>query len=363
VTAATLAPPPPVSSRRVSAGIRPDAGATSQLPAWWGAEDWLTHEVPAALDARPEVLRECHVSRDAVEAVARGMAAFADHRTGRDCRPTNDRLVELLRCSLSTVQRARRALKSLGLVVELVRGRSIMTRSERLAAWRRGSAHRQVAAEFALLSKPRRAPKRTTTRLVRSARFLSAPGHPVDGDTPPGAQKVSTSLQSRSGPLRRETENDERRSAPRSYRGSRDGRSRRLAEATRDRLGWLHGQSWRRLAPTLAKFARSGWSARDVELAARDVLNARGWRVPPPGELQHPAAYLAGLLRDVDPTDRPSVLEDAYEAAMRAEAAAQRAARRAHVLAVAGRCAHGVPAAGAGQPSRGVVPCPAGCRP
>jgi hypothetical protein len=87
------------------------------------------------------------------------------------------------------------------------------------------------------------------------------------------------------------------------------------------------------------------------------VLNARGWRVPPPGQLQHPAAYLAGLLRDVDPSDRPSVLEDAYEAAMRAEAAAQRAARRAWVAALRGSCAHGVPAGDTPHPETGTRPC------
>lgn len=358
---AALLTTPPVSSRRVSAGIRPDAGATSRLPAWWGADDWLAVEVPAALDARPEVLADHHVSRDAVLAVARGMATFADHRTGRDCRPTNERLVTLLRCSLSTVQRARRALKALGLVVELVRGRSIMSRSERLQAWRRGSAHRKVAAEFALLSRPRRAPKTSTTRLVRSARFRSAGPHPVDGDTPPGASKVSASLQTRSTRLRRQTENEDRRSAPRTYPGSRDGRSRRLAEATRNRLGWLHGVQVGRLAPALARFARQGWTVGDVELATRDVLAVRGHRVP--RDLKHPAAYLANLLRDVDPEGiRPTVEAAAYEAHLKAQAAAERAGRRARVLALAGRCAHGVPAHGAGQPARGVAPC-GECRP
>jgi hypothetical protein len=128
------------------------------------------------------------------------------------------------------------------------------------------------------------------------------------------------------------------------------------AESVRDRLGWLRGQSWRRLAPTLAKFARAGWSVADVELATRDVLAIRGHRVP--AELRHPAAYLAGLLRDVDPAgERPSVALAAHEAWLREQAAAERAARRARVLAIAGRCAHGVPADGAGQPSRGVGPC------
>jgi hypothetical protein len=111
------------------------------------------------------------------------------------------------------------------------------------------------------------------------------------------------------------------------------------------------------LAPALAKFARAGWSPEDVTLAVADVLATRGHRVP--AELRHPAAYLAGVLRDLDPAAmvRPTVEAAAYEAHLREQAAAERAARRAHVLAVAGKCAHGVPADGAGQPSRGVVAC------
>src|SRR3954447_26452967 len=174
LTAAPSAAPAPVCSRRVGAGVCPAPGATSRRPAWWSAEDWIEVEVRGAVNERRDLCQAHHVDPDTVLAVARGMASFADHRTGRNCRPTNDRLVTLVRVSLSTVQRARRVLKALGLVVELIRGRSIMTRTERLAAWRRGSSPRQVAAEFALCSRRQR------------------PGRPqlqpaiVERDTPPG---------------------------------------------------------------------------------------------------------------------------------------------------------------------------------
>jgi hypothetical protein len=160
-TAPSAAPVPvPVCSRRIGAGIHPDPGATSRLPAWWSATDWVEGEVRGAVEEHRDLCQAHHVDPDTVLAVARGMATFADFRTGRDCRPTNTRLVALLRCSLSTVQRARRVLKQLGLVVELIRGRSIMTRAERLTAWERGSSHRQVAAEFALCSRRRRPQRR-----------------------------------------------------------------------------------------------------------------------------------------------------------------------------------------------------------
>src|SRR3982750_2368897 len=117
-----------------------------------------------------------HVDPHTVLSLARGMAYYADHRTGRDCRPTNTRLVELVRVSLSTVQRARRVLKALGLVVELIAGRSVMTRSERLAAWRRGSSHRRIAATFALCSRRQRRRPRLQV---------------VERDTPPSATRSS----------------------------------------------------------------------------------------------------------------------------------------------------------------------------
>src|SRR4051812_2762837 len=132
LTAAPSAAPAPVCSRRVGAGVCPAPGATSRRPAWWSAEDWIEVEVRGAVNERRDLCRTHHVDPDTVLAVARGMASFADHRTGRDCRPTNAGLVALLRLSLSTVQRAPRGLKNLGLAVELVRGRAIMTRPPRL---------------------------------------------------------------------------------------------------------------------------------------------------------------------------------------------------------------------------------------
>src|SRR4051812_11418700 len=130
LTAAPSAAPAPVCSRRIGAGVCPAPGATSRRPAWWSAEDWIEAEVRGAVAERRDLCRAHHVDPDTVLAVARGMAGFADFRTGRDCRPTNAGLVALLRLSLSTVQRARRGLKDLGLALELVRGRAIMTRPQ-----------------------------------------------------------------------------------------------------------------------------------------------------------------------------------------------------------------------------------------
>jgi DNA-binding transcriptional ArsR family regulator len=335
----------PVSSRRIGAGVRPAPGATSRRPAWWGAADWIEVEVRGAVGARRDLCRAHHVDPDTVVAVARGMAGFADFRTGRHCRPTNARLVALLRVSLSTVQRARRVLKELGLVVELLAGRSVMTRAERLTAWRRGSSHRRLAAEFALCSRRRRPSRRPPA---------------VERDTPPSASKKRCSLTERTSLL--QTTPEPRRGAPRpaaTRKGTPRRRpqaapgTRRLAEHVRRRLPWLAGVSARRLTPTLHRFAVAGWTPRDIDRAVTDALATRGWRLP--RTLTQPAAYLAHLLRALDPADRPGAL-DAHIAAVEA---AQRTYERQ--LIVGPPCPHGQPAGDLPSPLRGHLACPA-CR-
>ena len=387
----------------MSAGIRPAAGATAGLPAWWGATDWVEAEVRDALTEHRDICRAHHVEPDTALAVARGMAAYADFETGRDCRPTNARLVADLRVSLSTVQRARRVLKALGLVVELVAGRSIMSRDERLAAWRRGSSHRHVAAEFALCSRRRRPrgkrsvttgpgsgraafhrPASSTGAVTRSRSRL----HLVDRDTPPRALPERLVSHLRTTHLQAKTEQKKAAPRPAPTKGvnqdqigghlravqatperpvgapvgvgstpprstGSDPRTRRLADSVTRRLGWLRGTSPRRLAPTLHRFATAGWTPRDVERAVADALASRGWRLP--RDIQQPAAYLATLLRTLDPEDRPGAL-DAHMAQVEE---AQRIYER---LLVFGRpCPHGTPAGDRPSPLRGLLACPS-CR-
>lgn len=333
----------PIRSRRISAGFTPSPGATSRLLVWWGRADWI-EEVRGALTA--EVCRDHHVARDTVVKVARGMAEFADSRTGRDCRPTNERLVEVAQCSLSTVQRARRALKALGLVVEVVAGRSNMTLAQRLEAHANGSSHRAIAAEFALCSRR------------ESARRPQAHLRVVDRDTPPVGALDRGEVTSRRTPLREQEPQRGGRSAPALTEKRRrapaevaDLPPRRLAVAAKARLGWLQGVQTGRLVPLLTKFAQADWSGDDVVLAARQAQAALGWGRTP-SDLRQPAAYLARLLRDVDPADRPTVVEDALAAAER-----EHDRMRRH----GPECEHGVPGGDVVSPLTGQRLCPV-CR-
>jgi hypothetical protein len=342
----------PITTRRVSAGIHGAPGATSRAPAWWSAEDW-TAEVKTTLRLHRDVCRAHHVEPDTVLAVAGGMAGYADFATGRDCRPTNERLVADVQVSLSTVQRARRVLKALGFVVELVAGRSFLTREERIAAWRRGSAHRQLAAEFALCS------RRDRPRRPHRGRHHPQVHRPVvDRDTPPGSPKESLVSHLSRTHLRATAET--RKAAPRpapteevTNRGGRRGHplARRLAEGTQRRLSWLRGVPLSRLVPLLTPFALAGWTARDVERAADEARAVRGWKVVP-AKLDHPASYLARLLRGVDPADRPSAVDEFI--------AATEAAGRRHELQlrIGTPCAHGQPAGDVPHPVHGHLACP-----
>lgn len=339
----------PLCSRRISAGITPAPGATSALPVWWSADDWTGLEVPAAVWAHRELCRAHHVAPDTVVAVARGMAAHADAVTGRDCRPTNERLVDVVRVSLSTVQRARRVLKELRLVVEVTAGRSIMTAAERLAAWRSGSSHRRIAAVFALCSRRERRPG----LWMKARRRRQA----VDRDTPPVGQVVKRETLDRSARLQRQnrTSDEDATSSrapkdPGQRRRAADPAARRLAEGARRRLPWLRAVSARRLTPTLTRFARAGWSATDVERGVADALATHGWRVP--RELTQPAAYLARLLRGLDPADRPGALDDWMAAEEAAEATYDRLRRTGRP------CPHGEPAGDVPSPVRQILACP-----
>lgn len=334
----------PRCSRRVSAGITPAPGTTSRLPVWWGPTDWVEVDVRGALTEA--VCREHHVAHDTVLSVARAMARFADRATGRGCRPTNERLVEAAQCSLSTVQRARRLLKALGLVVEVTAGRSNMTRDERLEAWERGSSHRAVAAEFVLCSRRER-----TRRPQPDLRV-------VERDTPPVGQVVRGEVTSRRTPLRDQEPKRGGRSAPAlTEKGRRrpapvaDLRPRRLAVAVKAGLEWLRDVETGRLVPALTKFAQEDWSGDDVALAIRNVIAARGHRGVP-AKLRMPAAYLAKLLREVDPADRPTVHERWVRDTERAEAS-----RRLRAATTTELCGHGQPGGHLRSPS-GWMACP-----
>jgi hypothetical protein len=302
VTAGALAPAAEPAwttalGRRVSVGIRASPGVHSRLPAWWGRVHWCEVTAQLALQLRTHVCKEEHVLPATALRYARAIAPYADGRTGRHCRPTNERLMRDLGMSRTHLKRCRRVLERLGVLVVTVQGRSVMTLRERLRAWRNGSSHRQLAAEYALIVPRRPHP----------------PADPVEHGPPPREAWVPRSPHLICGSSVRNRPKEERASARTHRRRARSGptlaqiRTSRLAAGLQRRLGWLRATSPRRLT-SLHRFAQQGWTPLDVHDALDGVLRARAWSVP--DEVRQPAAYLATLLRGVDEHDRPGALRE-----------------------------------------------------
>jgi hypothetical protein len=297
------------------------------IPCWSGrAARWAHSTVMTAYTERyathvRPVMPHNPISVKSLVAVAEARASFADHRTGRNCRPTNARLAQITGLSVRTVQRASTALRLLGVATEVMRGRQ-RTRAERFASWRVGDKGRGWASVWAL----------------HDCRIQSLSPHPGGSYLPPKTSPKSV-LTTRN---RRKTAGSS--AAPR--RPSRDNPAVALANkwvADQQSPPWARrfrtGTPW---APILAGPARHGWTPRDVNTMIRDWVSTGHWL---PEDPHKPIGLLGAMLAaHGDLQDRPSAYEVAREqeelAQHRARLAAQLAARDEHRRArEAGRAA------------------------
>jgi len=303
-----------------------DAGWAA-VPCWSGrAQRWAQSTVPTAYalrydsDVRP-VMPNNPVSVKSLVAVAEARASFAEHRTGRNCRPTNARLAEITGLSVRTVQRASTALRLLGVATEVMRGRQ-RTKAERFASWRVGDRGRGWASVWVL----------------HDCRIQSLSPHPGGSQLP-----LKTSPKSL---LTTRTRRHSAGSSAAARRPSPDARAVALANKwIRDQQSppWARryrtGTPW---APILAGPARHGWTPRDVNTLIRDWVGTGHWLPESPHK---PIGLLAAMLASHgDLTNRPAAYEVARErdelAQARARVTAQLAARDANRLArEAGRAA------------------------
>jgi hypothetical protein len=290
------------------------------IPCWTGrARRWVHETVPLAyqvryaLEVRPAMPNN-PVSLKSVVAVAEARASFADHRTGRNCRPTNARLAAMTGLSVRTVQRASTALRLLGVATEVSRGRQ-RTCDERYASWRVGDRGRGWASVWAL----------------HDPRIRSLSPHPG------GSKSLKESL------FERELTTTHRpKKAGRSAAGRRkcpDPRALVLANS------WVHDQQsppWARRFRTSGPWvhvltgpARHGWTARDVNALLTDWVGTGHWI---PEDPHKPIGLLGAILAaHGDLEDRPAAYDVAREEAelaqRRTRLADQRAEREANHLA------------------------------
>ncbi len=284
------------------------------IPCWSGrARRWALEVVPAAYAKRYDThvrpaMPNNPVSAQSVVAVAVARASFADHRTGRNCRPTNEKLAVMTGLSVRTVQRASTALRLLGVATEVMRGRQ-RTRDERYASWRVGDRGRGWASVWAL----------------HDSRFQVLSPHPA------GSLSLSTtsSRNSLTTASRKPGSSDasrrraiDKKTLALANRWVADQQSPPWARRYRTGTPWVH---------VLHGPAQHGWTSRDLNQLIADWVATGHW-IP---ESPYKPIGLLGKILAVHENleDRPALLDDVREqeelARARERVAAQLAEREA----------------------------------
>jgi len=321
---------------RLTFGDNPFGG----IACWGGAQAWVELHVPdvyrrgylATVLPELRATRGGGVSLRAVKLVALAMAQAAEHSTGRGSRLRVATIMARTGLGESTVQRARTALRLLGVATEVFRGR-LRTYTERMASWRVGDRARGWASVWAL-HPPTPVDK---TRIVCAGQTLMAP-HPRRGlfslESSP-SEVVTTGKAVNNGAAARHSTRTTRRKLslpdPRgavlASRWLRDGRT----------PGWARKHTPNGWARVLAEPARYGWNTEDLNAIITDWTTDTG-QAPAPTT---PVAFLRWLLKRHDLAFSPTLLaharRDQEHAAVqeRRAAAAQELVRSAQARATA----------------------------
>lgn len=289
-------------STRTLAAILLDLGSDAYrgVPCWSGhAARWAHWTVPLAYDLHYPDIRPlmCNggISRTALVLIAAARARYADHRTGRNCRPTNERLARDTGYTVRTVQRADEALRLLGVATEVLRGRQ-RTRAERFASWRVGDRARGWASVWTLHN------NRQLSAIIhnvsphpRSGRFRSLHEPSLEPTT------------AHRRPSGRRQRGAQRRTGP-------DEGGRTLAQAWRSHPSappWCRRHSPTAWARLLAAPARHAWTPRDLNQLVTDWLGVGHWI---PDSPHKPIGLLGAILAWHGPDNldqRPAAYDDA----------------------------------------------------
>lgn len=305
---------------------RPAPGTHNGAICWTSRQHWLTVVVELVLRQREPVLREHHVDADTFRRYLAALAQAADHHSGRGIQLTTRQIGDRVGISDVHVRRCRRAAEALGLYVIVQHGR-LMTKAERIRAWKAGSRHRGLANEAVLV-----VPEWVIGHLGAGAASHQPSGFAgsntvrnVDDVRPPsdtpvgGIQTVSSGFVTADAARMPAPPAATRTSCPPKPRPKRRWRcGYRLAVALVARVRWLCDLEPGRIAGQLARFERCRipWTAADI-VAAIDVVHGRlGWSTPTRDRLRAPGyALLAWYLRGLDPdADHPRAHPEWYQA-------------------------------------------------
>lgn len=299
-------------------------GAHLGVPCWRSREHWLGVTIPMAYFLRyDQVVRPAMpgepVTLDTLLRVARARAQYADHATGRNCRPLNSTVAGVAGVAAKTVTRASNVLRLLGIATEVLRGRP-RTLAERMASWRVGDRARGWASVWVL---------HDSQGLNRRLWTLSTHLRSGQACSPIKTSSVVTTRTAR--PTGRRQRGATRRKAT----DPGGGRLARAWRADPHSPSWCQRYSINAWAAVLAAPAAADWTPRDLNQLISDfqAIHRTQLTAPP----RRPIAALAAILhwhgRD-NLGDRPAALEEAREAAELLAAServeAQHAQRHAH---------------------------------
>jgi hypothetical protein len=304
--------------------------AWGAVPCWSGrARRWAREVVPTAYRERYEshvrpAMPNNPVSLRSLVAVAEARASFAEHRTGRNCRPTNERLAAITGLSVRTVQRASTALRLLGVATEVMRGRQ-RTRAERFASWRVGDRGRGWASVWAL----------------HDSRIQLLSPHPEgsyfsEKTSPKSVLTTQTRRQAAGSSAATRRTGPDNKALALANKWLRDEQSPPWARRYRTGTPW----AW-----VLTGAARHGWTPRDINQLITDWIGTGHWI---PENPHKPIGLLGAILAaHGNLQERPAALDEEREAAelaaarervaqQLAEREASRAAREAGRAALEG---------------------------
>lgn len=291
-----------------------DVDAYASVPCWTGGPAHWTHiTVAIAYDLRYTQIRAhmCNggISRTSLIAIAAAMARYADTNTGRNCRPTNDQLAAATGFHTRTIQRAHECLRLLGLATEVLRGRQ-RTYTERMASWRMGDRHRGWASVWALHDNPHinRVINTLSPHLERSQVIQKSSSLVRLVTTQAGAKSAR-----QHGATRRKPPNPGGHALAARWRGEQHAPP------------WAHRYSIASWAAILAAPAAAGWTPHDLTALVRDWLGT-GHAIPlnPSRPIALVGTLLAWHTSHNTLADRPTALDDAREAHIRATQRAHR---------------------------------------
>lgn len=291
--------------------LEPGDFAHAGVACWNRDDHWLTWAIPIAYAHRYADIvpmlggPKNGISLRVLTQIAAAHAVHADFRTGRNCRPSVERVSAISGYSERTIQRARQVLRLLGLATEIVRGRQ-RTLDERLASYRVGDKGRGWTSVYALhnpqvvdkyAGNSVAAPHPEGRPLGRSSLV------PTNSLTPTGeaGEQKQSAPRAKTTPPRRRYKAPDRHGLLLATRWRRNPRTPR----------WAHRYSTAAWSHVLAGPAAHGWTDRDLNQLLVDEVGLGRWIANSPSR---PILLMAGILnRHGNLDDRPAAADDARQ--------------------------------------------------